>query len=252
MESPDRHAVDSGIVKQLEDAQLTAFDTEYVTEQLWHVFEARVNASYPSGEFAFIDMGGGTGRFADRVLDAFPKSRGVVLDNARLLLDKNTEHPRKRLMLSGIECAPMSTEGPFDIICFNWALHHLVESGYSNTRRAVNDALTAAKAALTAGGHVSVFENLYEGSVVNGAPGRLIFALTSSKALAPLMRRQGANTAGVGVCFRSRAGWLDVFAANGLAVEATGEDAVWRLSLKRKLLLHIGSIQCGHFWLSPR
>ncbi len=238
-------------MKQLNEASLSHFDAENVSDLMWAVFLERVRGAHSSGQFRFIDLGGGTGRFADQVLAAFPGSHGVVLDNAATLLDRNTEHPRKRLLLSGIEDAPLAAVGSFDIVCFNWSLHHLVMDGYAATRRAVDGALLAARDALLPGGHVSVFENLYDGAVAKGLPGRLIFAITSSRALTPVARLGGANTAGVGVCFRSRSGWLDVFDANGLTVEATAEDPPWRMPLKRKVFLHTGHVRPGHFWLAP-
>lgn len=235
-------------VKTLDDDQLQAFDTEYVTDALWAAFSARVAEDFPEGDFRFIDLGGGTGRFADRVLEAFPKSTGIVLDNGKLLLDRNAPHPRKELVLAGVEAAPLAEKGPFDLVCFNWVLHHLVDDGYSATRRAVDGALGAACRALTPRGRISIFENLYDGVWIDALPGRLIYEVTSSKLLAPLARSQGANTAGVGVCFRSREGWLQVLREGGLEVRATADDAPWALPLKWRVLLHMGNVRCGHFW----
>lgn len=70
---------------------------------------------------------------------------------------------------------------------------------------------------LAPGGRVSIFENMYDGVVVDQLPSYLIYHLTSLKSISPLTRFLGANTGGTGVCFLSktqldgifqRAGWV--------------------------------------------
>ena len=66
-------------MKQLADDQLAAFDTEYVTEPLWDILKRRIDRAFPDGRFSFIDIGGGNGVFADRLLAAYPDATGTVL-----------------------------------------------------------------------------------------------------------------------------------------------------------------------------
>ncbi|WP_447469148.1 hypothetical protein [Vibrio harveyi] len=60
-----------------------------------------------------------------------------------------------------------------------------------------------------------MFENFYEGLLVNNLPSSLIYRSTSSKLLAPLTQRLGSSTAGVGVCFHSRTTWHDMIIEAG-------------------------------------
>ena len=99
--------------------------------------------------------------------------------------------------------------------------------------------LEQARALLRPGGRIVVYEQVYEGFVVE--PGRLIFALTTVKQpiSAKVMNKLGANTAGVGVRFRSKSGWRKLFSRHGLAV--LGEVEVYQddFSLFRRVGLNI-------------
>lgn len=235
--------------KKLDEQQLEAFDTEYVTPDLWAIVSKQIDTAWPNGIFRFVDLGGGNGKFADTILAAYPLSSGVVLDNGRSLLEKNMPHPNKRLVFGGIEDLSTSLQGEsFDLVCYNWVLHHLIDSTHHASTRNQIAALGQARQLLRPGGRVSVFENFYEGMAFNTLPGRLIFELTSSKALAPLTKRFGANTAGVGVCFRSEQSWKRAIEAAGLTPSAVGHGRVWKMGKLKRLLLHIRSVQCGHIW----
>jgi len=139
----------------------------------------------------------------------------------------------------------------FDLILFNWILHHLVVGSYAKTTALQRNVVAKARRLLNPGGVVSVLENLYEGSVVDGVPSRLIFELTSSKLLKPLIRRLGANTAGCGVCFRSRRAWREDAAQCGLAVKTFMELTPKPVGMVKELLLHVGFVGHGFFWLQP-
>ena len=51
-------------VKRLSDTQLEAFDTEHVSPALWDMLLRRIDAQFPHGRLRFLDVGGGSGRFA--------------------------------------------------------------------------------------------------------------------------------------------------------------------------------------------
>lgn len=238
--------------RRLQNDQLEAFDTEYVTAELWDLVTALVRRSWPSGEFSFIDLGGGNGNFADRLLDAFPGARGTVLDSSRLLLDRNAPHPRKRLVEGGVEdIAGLLGEERFDLACLNWVLHHLVADTHRRSIENQREILRRVKGMLRPGGRLSVFENFYNGALIDWLPGRLIFEATASRALSPLTRRLGANTAGVGVCFRSRREWVEALEAAGYRIRHAADDAPWHMGLARRALLHVGRAGKGHLWCAP-
>lgn len=235
-------------MKQLEDSQLKTFDTEYVDEKRWKIIKAQIDKDFPDGDFSFLDVGGGNGVFADRLLEYYPKSRGAVLDNSQLLLNKNVTNARKTIICDSVEnLSKLKTK--YDLICFNWLLHHLIGNSYQDTRQNISTAISTVIPLLTDRGRVSIFENMYNGLVVDGLPSILIFILTSSKAIAGFIKKMGANTAGVGVCFLSQKQWVRVLEKTSLNLLKYSDDDKWSISLKVKVFLHVGNIRCGHFWL---
>jgi O-methyltransferase domain len=236
-------------MKQLEDSQLETFDTEYVNEQRWKIIKAQIDKDFPSGDFNFLDVGGGNGVFADRLLEYYPNSKGTVLDNAQVLLDKNQINLRKTIICDSVENLN-SIETKYDLICFNWLLHHLVSNSYSETRNNMSTAINAVIPLLTPHGKVSIFENMYNGLAIDGLPSQIIFTLTSSKAIAGLIKKMGANTAGVGVCFLSQKQWIETISNTGLKLLKYTDDEKWPIPTKWRVFLHIGNIRCGHFWLT--
>jgi Methyltransferase domain len=235
-------------MKQLEDSQLETFDTEYVNEKRWKIIKAQIDKDFPDGDFSFLDVGGGNGVFADQLLEYYPKSRGAVLDNSQLLLSKNVTNSRKTIICDSVENLS-KLETKYDLICFNWLLHHLIGNSYLDTRKNISTAISTVIPLLTDRGRVSIFENMYDGLVVDGLPSILIFTLTSSKAIAGFIKKMGANTAGVGVCFLSQKQWVQVLEKTSLNLLKYSDDDKWPISPKLNIFLHIGNIRCGHFWL---
>ena len=238
--------------RQLSDDQLLAFDTEYVTDKRWPTIQRCLQEDFSEGQFRFLDVGGGNGVFADRILAAYPKATGTVLDSARVLLDRNRSDPRKTLVCASAERLAELGERSYEVVFFNWVLHHLVGADYLASLENVRRALTTASGLLTSGGRMSIFDNMYDGQAIDGLPSRLIFHLTSSKLLAPLTRRFGANTSGVGVCFLSKKRWDAVLSSAGLAILRYSDEPPWQIPLHRRVLLHLGPVRFGHFWCSAR
>lgn len=236
-------------MKTLDDSQLAAFDVEFVDDRLWSLVAARIDCDFPAGDFRFLDVGGGTGRFADQLLERYPRATGTVLDSSERLLAGNRPHDRKTLINDSVErLAELFAPGEFDLICFHWLLHHLVFSSWSGSRLAMVKALGAARELLSERGRVSLFENMYDGLLIDGMPGFLIFTLTSSKLLSPLLKGLGANTAGVGVCFQSRRQWKQLLTRAGCTIKGYSDDVTWTLPWHWRVLLHMGYVRVGHFW----
>jgi hypothetical protein len=238
-------------IAQLNDDQLKVFDTEHVNDRQWIPIKRCIDRDFPDGRFTFLDLGGGNGNFADRLLENYPRSRGAVLDNSELLLSRNKPHPNKRLVFGSIENLDQVVDAQYDLIFFNWVLHHLViQSSYARTRESMRLALRAALPILTDRGRVSIYEDLYNGLLIDGAPGWLVYQLTTVKTIARLIRSLGANTAGVGVCFLSHKQWCSTLKRNGLRVLDYTNDDLQTVPWTRTAFLHVGRLRCGHFWLS--
>jgi SAM-dependent methyltransferase len=238
-------------MKQLEDSQLISFDKEFVNDRRWDMVREQIDKDLPDGDFRFLDIGGGNGRFADRLLAAYPNATGTVLDNAEVLLEKNQPNERKTLVYGSVENLDR-LDTKYDLVHLNWLLHHLVGDSYRQTRTNILRAAGAAARLLSPRGRLSIFECLYNGFLFDNLPSHLIFHLTSSRTLADIMRRCGANTAGVGVCFLSRKEWFATMKQAGLEIRSFVPDEDWPLPLARRVFLLIDHVSAGHFWLANR
>lgn len=240
-----------GEARKLQEDQTEDFNVEYVCEQEWKLIEPAFDSRFADRAFSFLDVGGGNGNFADRLLQRYPAATGTVVDCARGLLAQNASHPRKKLILGSAEHLTRTFQKKtFDLIIFNWALHHFVTSTYSGTRRLQRQILAQARGLLEPDGVISVFENMYNGLVLDGLPGRLIFHATASRAFAPVARKLGANTAGCGVCFLSRRQWEEEAERAELRIASYVDGFPKDLSLVKKAALNVASVHHGHFFLA--
>jgi hypothetical protein len=240
----------STIIKKLDDAQLLDFDQEYMRGEKLQKFMRLIHRDFPDGRLSVLDIGGGNGRFLDTLLDQFPNAQATLLDNAEVLVALNKPNPRKTLICDSVENLESHIRGPrFDLICFNFVLHHFVGPSYQASRRFQGEMLAKVRDYLLPRGRIWVLEDIYHGLVFPGLPSRLIHFATSSRTLRPLARKMGANTAGVGVCFLNRHQWEKTFRGAHLEVLEYHPYSAKRVDLLRRVGLHVGSMRAGHFWL---
>ena len=237
-------------IKQLDADQLESFNTEYVNGKFWDAVVEQIDKHFATGKFTFLDIGGGNGVFTDRILNHYPQSEAVLLDNASNLVEINTKHPRKTIILDSVENLEnyLNTYN-IDIVFINWVLHHLVSDTYKKTQNNIANTLSIIKRI----GHVkylAVFENMYNGIFFDSLPGRLIYQITALKSIKRLARKMGANTAGVGVSFLSKKMWMKRFSAIfGEANINVIDFHYWEVPLIRKVFLHIKNIHMSLFWI---
>lgn len=239
---------------ELSDAQLGAFDTEYVNDRRWALVDPLIDESFGSMErFTVLDVGGGNGQFADRILRAYPAAQVIVVEPSATLLDRNVPDDRKLCIRGGADLLTTLEVRP-DLVCFNWVLHHLIEPTYRHTRLQIRSTLRQAASILSDDGRISVFENNYNGTPVADVPGFLTYHALRAPGLARLARHAGANTAEIGVCFLSRTGWHRMFRSAELELESDSEsNAVLpsfleRHPLARKAVM-LREVRIGHYWL---
>lgn len=239
-------------IKELDDTQVLAFDTEYVTEELWESLINELNRlEFTKSDFSFLDIGGGNGQFTDRLLNHFPNSQGYLLDNSKFLLDKNQEHPRKSLIESSAENLPdiLEDNNKFEIIFLNWMLHHCVLDSFTKTKKCQREILKKAMMALKDTGRIVVFENLPQGLLGETLCSYMINRVTSSKTIAPFVKKMGGNTAGIGIGFLGEKQWQKQFALAGLTIENFKLFNEWKLNLIKKYLLTIKDMRVGLYVL---
>ena len=108
-------------LKHLSADQLESFNTEYVNGVFWDTVVDHINRCFTTGEFVFLDIGGGNGVFTDRVLKHYPLSKAILLDNATNLIEINTQHPRKTIIMDSVENLESYLKTyTVDIVFINW------------------------------------------------------------------------------------------------------------------------------------
>jgi ubiquinone/menaquinone biosynthesis C-methylase UbiE len=236
-------------VDKLSDDQLRVFNKDRITESKWRPLKECIHRDFPNGQFTFLDIGGGNGTFADRILATWPKSNGTVLDSSEMLLAHNTPSPRKTLVQADAAHLSQHRE-TYDIVFCNWLLHHLVTTGsYQKTVANILRVLKSCRGIVNPKGRLSVFENDYEGWIDN-FPGRAIFEITSLRPFAPFVKRLGANTAGVGVAFSSSRKWKSMLDSAGWSlVQHTQDTDPRKIPIYARVCFLVKRAPSGHYWL---
>jgi ubiquinone/menaquinone biosynthesis C-methylase UbiE len=245
----------SSQIRVLDKSQVESFDTEYVNEEMWSTLQMILNEreTIIGSSFSFLDIGGGNGKFTDRILSVFSESHGCLADNSSYLLSLNASNPRKTVIEVNVEeIKTLFPEQKFDIIFMNWVLHHFVKGGYRTTMRTQVDILTQAKDLLSKNGRIIVIENLPDGLFGETVCSFIINRVTSSKIFAPIVKKMGGNTAGVGICFLGERQWSKQFLLAGLHIEKITKFAKWSLNPIKKVALTIKSIRAGIFVVSAK
>lgn len=232
-------------IRLLDANQTQTFDVEYVNSDMFKLVRAALIDFMPINDFSFVDVGGGNGHYADQLLSAFPSSSVTVVEPDEYLLSKNKENARKHL-IAGIYQDAQLDEGAYDVVGFNWVLHHFVGNSYNKTLQFQREGLEKAYRQLKPGGLLFIFENFYDGAIFNDLPGGLIYQLTASKALQRITHKLGANTAGVGVCFHSENKWASLVEQQGFTLLSQSNCYDFgNLSRLKKMILHISKQRVG-------
>lgn len=195
--------------------QIEAFyHQEFVEDQ---VRDFRLLAGDETG--VVVDIGGGYGFFAKRLTDAAGMPTRVLDTDPKSVANCRSIGIDGRI---GDALAP-DYQGDEDVVSFNLILHHLVARDERTTRVLQVQALKAWHGRAR---RVFVNEYIYESAVEN-LSGRLIYEITSSKLLsavaatvAKFVPSLRANTFGVGVRFRARKEWFELFKDAGFRVVA--------------------------------
>lgn len=241
----------------LDESQNEAFDFEYHSEVELKGKLAFIREVFPNGPRRILDIGGGNGKFMDQLLAEFPESEGYLIDISRNLLDKNRPNPKKHLIHGSFEDLPKLLPGrSFDLITINWVLHHLVGPSYRLSVQNIEQALAMTSGMLSPDGFLLVAENEYQGLLESNVPSHVIYTITRIRKPAVVgLTRRYFNTAGVGVCFQSRRGWIRIFERTGLKVDYYLQNSRWQHGLKKRLmflLLFLRVQRHGHFGLRPQ
>jgi len=227
----------------LADDALDAFDKDF---RDWQKYSKTIGSAIATKSVKkILDVGGGNGRFVDKLLKLYPKAQACVLDYADTMLEKNRLDARKTTQQgTATQLDTLFIGQKFDLITINMLLHHLVGDNEPTTRNNVLASLVCARKILAPEGRVVVYEQVYNGSILSIEPGKIIYRLTQIRApwISRLLKKFGANTAGVGVRFRSVQEWQDLFDEAGYALESHSWILPDQPSLLRRTVLNIKQV----------
>ena len=161
-----------------------------------------------------MDIGGGNGKCAEVTSRALAESHVDVIDVSPLAREHFTRSPSCSLMFGDFLSLPFSKK--YDFIIMRTVLHHMVGRTERESLDRQIATLQKAKGLLVPGGSIFITENFYVPLVGADTTGRLIFELTKLQTVARVTRLLGANTAGEGVRFRSKAAWDSMLSDVGL------------------------------------
>ena len=212
-------------------------------------YAALLSAEVDVGEVGrILDVGGGNGAFLDRLLDRYPRAQAWLVDDAPSMISRNVGRPQKKTLCASIfDLDLLLPRLKFDLVTVNVLLHHLVDESPKLTRDRVVECLALLRERLSDHGVLAIYEQFYDSFVPGVDPGELIFGITRLRAAAPVLRALGFATAGIGVAFRSRRGWEELFEEAGLEVVVEQTLHLDRVRLTR---LGLGAYPIGaHLWL---
>ena len=190
-----------------------------------------------------LDIGGASGHFAYAVKNLFQDCLATVY-----VIDPTTYGTwEKEKLGSEINFIHDSVENieslfepnSFDIIFANRVLHHCIDTTWKSTLLGIDNILLSIKHLLKPDGLLLIMEHFYNGQIVDASTSYLIYKITSIKSpfIAKAVRRLGAATAGVGVCFQSEKMWINRLQGCGFRITVHKADSYRLKRIKRLCLL---------------
>ena len=190
-----------------------------------------------------LDIGGASGTFALALSDFFSnKTEIYVLDNSEYATWQEDEYKAKvNFINDSVEnlSSVFKNAEPFDLIFANRVFHHFIGKGWKKSLNGMDGVLTQIRQLLAGNGTLCIKDHFYNGMVFDKAPSFLIFTMTTCKipAIAKTVQKNGAHSAGVGVCFQSEQMWLERIKKNGLIIDGLDKQPYKQLTPKKRFLL---------------
>ena len=194
-------------------------------------------------ELRILDIGGATGDFAYGVKRHFADAsvQAYVVDPATYatwapealgkevqFICDSSENLEKRF-------PPKS----FDLIFANRVIHHFVQAGWRESLAGIEGVMCSVRKILKDDGLFCIMDHFYDGRFVDCSSSFLVHAFTSIKnpTIAALVKRMGAESAGVGTCFLSEKMWMERLAKTGFEIRHIERTQPDRMTLAKALLM---------------
>lgn len=190
-----------------------------------------------------LDIGGASGHFIRKLVKEFSNLNihATVFD--RVEYENWNEENGEISYISGAaeSLSEIFSKESFDVVFVNRLYHHLVSDSLKKTFEIMNRVTEEIRLVMKKDALLCITDNLCSGFIIDSAPCRLIFLLSSSKnkLVVRLCRGFGSMSAGVGVCMRSEKMWLKMFEKNSLKIQSfeRGEEHDFSLFMRAVLLI---------------
>jgi 2-polyprenyl-3-methyl-5-hydroxy-6-metoxy-1,4-benzoquinol methylase len=234
------------IKQHFEEHAETYLGTAHQLDAIWSkrlpIFRRYIE---PSRDMRLLDVGGGAGDLADRLLTEFPRLEVTIVDVSQALLNHNRPHPRKELICREATAYFADQRGrrQYDMVNFDVLLHHILTPGsFRQTRNLQRDIIGQACELLVPDGLISIREIVYQtlGLLPERTTHRLLWFVSTRRLprrLTELMHRMGMASQGGGVAFFSRAELLTILRDHGLQIEDVTTFQIARPNWKFRLVL---------------
>lgn len=225
--------------RRLSDEQIEAFYSDSFAHQQASHFCRLTEAVGLATAGKVVDVGGGFGYFAREVRRRTGMRVRVIDTDERSVTSCRNLHGDSVDAIVGDALSP-PMDGDEAVVCFNLMLHHMVSDSEAACRELQMRTIRTWHGKAR---YLFVNEYVYD-SFFGNASGRMIYEITSSKALSFIARIVSkivpslrANTFGVGVRFRAHDEWIRMFEECGFQVVGTVLGDKEHLQLPRRLLL---------------
>ena len=196
-----------------------------------------------AGKLRILDIGGASGNFALCLTDYFDGDTQIfVLDNSEYATWQNETYNSKITFIhDSVEHldSVFKDAEPFDLIFANRVFHHFIGKGWFSTLNGMDNVLVQIRKLLADSGTLCIKDHFYNGRIFDKATSFLIFSMTTCKipGIAKIVQKNGAHSAGVGVCFQSEKMWTKRIEKNGFIIDGIEKQPYKQLSPKKSFIL---------------
>jgi len=195
-----------------------------------------------------VDIGGASGYFSLALKEYFSDISCEIycVDTTKYDSWQNNMNKITFINDSASSLSTLFERNTIDIVFANMVFHHFVKNTWNDTVNGMNSILKQIyyilKDGLTGGGgHLCIAEQFYNGIIYDKSTSKIIYTLTSNKIpfMTNIIKKFGAHSAGVGVCFLSKKMWVDVLTNNGFMIDCLEETIPMKVEWYKKLFLLI-------------
>ena len=127
----------------------------------------------------------------------------------------------------------------FDLIFANRVFHHFVQSSWQKSLNSMDQYMADIRYLLKKDGLFCVMDHFYDGIIFDSISSFLVYTFTSIKTpfITKLVKRMGAESAGVGTCFLSERMWKTKLIRSGFNIVHIEKTKPDKMTLAKLLLL---------------